>query len=112
MFRNISTRTIVVSLTLGIATIAGTAVLVPVVAANANGSGTLTVRPQGAPPLPPPPPWWGSDKNVAGTSASHPATLPIAGPDGQLLRNPDGSLKMVASSDTPPILGGAAENAH
>lgn len=97
-----------IGLAIGIGISAGALTIVGINAAGADGTvhGTTpsNVRPPGAPPLPPTPSWWGPGGNRAGLETNHPAALPVAGPDGQLLRNPDGSLVMRAwpSPPAPP----------
>jgi hypothetical protein len=104
VFNHMSKKAARIALALGVA-VMGTATIVAVAVTNADASAQITIPQKNEAPLPPPPPWWGSGGNVAGSVTSHPAMLPMSGPDGQLLHNPDGSVKMVPWLDTPPIPG-------
>jgi hypothetical protein len=81
-------------LMMGIGIGVGSLTLMGISAAGADGTVRRTApRNQADRNLPSPPPW---------DESNHPAELPIAGPDGELLRNPDGSLQMRAWPSMPP----------
>lgn len=60
-------------------------------------------RPSEAPrsATPPPRPPWVRDDNRSVDVSKLPEYLPIVGPDGELLRNADGSVKMVRTRSQP-----------
>lgn len=81
-------------------------------AANGQTNGGSSVPPAGGasergpavkPPPPPPPPWAVGEKGPVDMSRV-PDQVPTIGPDGKIVRNEDGTPKMVTLDKGPPPL--------